>query len=93
MSSPKIAVPLAEEKMVTLPVKVPESTKRELELYAEFVLAETGQKLKPAVIGKLMIDQLLSTDRGFIHFKKNQRVPNADKGSALNSTPSFEQGG
>lgn len=76
--------PLADDKPVKVTIELPAAVHRDLVAYAEVLGRETGQPVEdPAKLIAPMVEQFMTTDRGFAKLRKERRssAPRSAPGS------------
>lgn len=66
---------LPDDKPVKLSVELPASVHRDLLIYAQAVLQETGHSIDPAKLISPMIARFMATDRGFSKVRRHLHPP------------------
>lgn len=61
---------IQDDKPVTLTLKLPAATHRDLIAYAEVLKRETGQPVDPTMLIALMLARFMATDRVFLRSRR-----------------------
>ena len=63
--------PLADDKPVKLTVELPAQVYRDLAIYSELLLADSGHTVQPAKLIAPMLARFMATDRAFAKARRN----------------------
>ena len=71
---------IEDDKPVTLTVKLPASTHRDLIAYAEVLKRQSGKSVDPTSLIVPMLTRFMATDRAFTRARRKRRHEEEDNG-------------